>query len=85
MSSQSVPLPGISAFSRQKPTTNRRRAGGSGRFGEFGCQSYADTPGRPTGNQSYCVRVHVHSLLSEHGVDYVRGYVDALKDVPHRI
>jgi len=27
----------------------------------------------------------IESLLSKHGVDYVRGYVDALKDAPFRI
>jgi hypothetical protein len=27
----------------------------------------------------------IERLLSEHGIDYVRGYVDALKDAPGRI
>jgi hypothetical protein len=27
----------------------------------------------------------IESLLSKHGVDYVRGYVDALKDASFRI
>jgi hypothetical protein len=27
----------------------------------------------------------IERLLSEHGIDYVRGYVDGLKDAPFRL
>lgn len=46
-------------------------------------ESYRKTLSTEEARRAFDERIE--SLLSKHGVDYVRGYVDALKDAPFRI
>jgi hypothetical protein len=46
-------------------------------------ESYRKTLSTDEARRAFDERIE--RLLSEHGIDYVRGYVDALKDAPFRI
>jgi hypothetical protein len=46
-------------------------------------ESYRKTLSTDEARRAFDERIE--RLLSEHGIDYVRGYVDGLKDAPFRI